>query len=143
MRATRCRRLPSEPRHVFARLKSRELWQFGAAATLLAELAVLATVGFWPFDARTLDHGDTASVADLAPGDRLTIGRIRTAVPSVATYLVVSVPSFVIDRRWMQGVTKTGLTADADRRALRLEELGAEIAQTPNFLGFHRNAGRG
>jgi hypothetical protein len=101
---------------------------------VLAVLAGLAAAGLWPFDAPAVDHRDGASVADLALGDRLTIGLIRTAVLAVVSYLVVSVPALVIDRRWIQAVATTGLTADADRRADRLEVLGAELAEIRKFL---------
>lgn len=114
--------------------KKRELWHLAAAAMIILALATLATVKAWPFDAAAVGVRDGASIADRALGDRITIGLIRTAVLTVVAYLVISVPALVIDRRWIQGVTTTGLTADAGDRSKRLEEFGEEIARIRRFL---------
>ncbi|HYP24559.1 MAG TPA: hypothetical protein VEV43_13390 [Actinomycetota bacterium] len=108
---------------------SRELWHLVVAFALVAGLAGLAAAGLWPFDAVAVGSGDEASIAERALGDRLTIGLIRTAVLAVVSYLVISVPALVIDRRWIQGLTTSGLTTDPQAAERWKEELVAELAR--------------
>ena len=108
---------------------NRELWHLVVAVALLASLGTLAAVEAWPFDAVAVEAGDDASIAERALGDRLTIGLIRTAVLAVVSYLVISVPALVIDRRWIQGLTTSGLTADPQAAERWKEELVAELAR--------------
>lgn len=87
-----------------------------AGAASVVVLACLAVANVWPFDAGHVPLGADSSIAEVALGDRLTIGLIRTGVLAVIGYLVVSVPALVLERRWIQGMTTSGLTADVDRR---------------------------
>lgn len=118
-------------------LRTTELWQYAAVLSLIV-LITLALTGAWPFDAAPIAADHDATLAELALGDRLTIGLIRTAVLAVVGYVVVSVPALVLDRRWIQGFTTTGLTADTDGRSERerikawledLRSLGMRIDQ--------------
>ncbi|MDQ4124087.1 MAG: hypothetical protein M3134_00610 [Actinomycetota bacterium] len=88
--------------------------QLVAGSLVLVVLVSLAVARFWPFDA-DVALGQDPSLAEVTLGDRLTVGLIPTAVVAVVGYLVVSIPALIIDRRWIQGLTTTGLTADAAR----------------------------
>lgn len=101
--------------HMHDRWRTTELQQLVASTMVVLTLVVLAALGVWPFDTATRATDGNSSVLEVALGDRVTIGLIRTAVVAIVGYVVVSVPALVLERRWIQGLTTSGLTAGADR----------------------------
>lgn len=82
----------------------------------------LAIARVWPFDATGVELGEEPSIAEVLLADRLMIGLIRAGLAAVVGYVVVSVPALIVDRRWIQGMTTSGFTADSDQESQRWKD---------------------
>jgi hypothetical protein len=110
-------------------------WQFGIAIGAVVLLVLLAGNETWPFGTSPPPVRNEASIWEVILFDRLMIGFLRAGALAVIGYVIVSVPVLIVSRRWVKGLSASGLAADEARTAdAAIEELQYELLATQEEL---------